>query len=684
MTKILKSAFPRLLVTVFATFLLILLVLGAVRYSTLIENLVADPMISEWKGPAAFRIGTSPNCGDLPCWVATDLPLSDWEMVDIPKTYLKERFRDLSSESVFYRFDVSIPENLQKSEEAVSFSPNWVVHRNFDIYVNGKWTSSGHGVTKTGDIIYQKVVIPLPREAVNAGKAVVVIAASIGPEDLGIQHLGRILVGPSTDLGRLHVEAEFAMGSYYLLFLSAQGAIFIFFSLFYLLARTRRGFGAFLAYAFLMTTIHLSIGNFLEGIVPLSSRIWLYFLAKGGATALLCIVLGTILWPRGIPRLWFVASSLPFLAAFTLLVDFAFGTHSANIAIMHSVANAMLLGAIAVVIALAMKNADIRTKRLGSWVFTGGYLIFLAWTFSRPAQDFDYRPLADLAFFYFIAWLTISEFGLTQARAQILDANYKRLFSVFARLTGSRLATHLVIKGSPEERQKHESTVMIVDFRNTTRLMRKYGSESTLSMLDNFLETVTKCVEDHGGEINKILGDKVLAVWGLDKSDSTGCERAVQAGLQIRETINQANKLATQTGDQQIAWATAVCTGQIISGRIGKGHRTDYGVFGTAVSRAFALVQSAKEMSIDLAMDHTTTERLRDNIIVQPFEFLSQDMGESEAFVLIAHGKPGAWHFGDLRWQMRFGDRMQAGRVYDAGANLDIYVRDEDEDQKAA
>lgn len=657
--------------------LLCLFVLGTVRYSTLIESMLASPNVSEWAGPADFRLGTSPDCAGHPCWVERDIARDGWEALDIPKVYLKEKLRpSVGQDLAYYRFAVTIPKGLQDSGDVVAFSPNWVVHKSFQIYVDGQWVGAGHGVTPSGDIVYQKVIVPLPQRAVANGSALVTIVAEVGPEDLGIQHLGKILVGPATTLGKLHVEAEFAMGSYYLLFMTAEGALCAFFGLFYLLARTRKGFGAFVVYAFLSTVIHLSIGNFLEGLVPLSTRIWLYFGAKAGATSVLGALFGTILWRR-IPRRWIVWSTLPMILATGLLADFAFGSHRSDIALMHTTANVSLFVMVATFLALSLLRPG---SRRDVAAFTAGYLAVLTWIFFvHHSQDFDYRPLADLGFFYFVAWLTLSEFGTIQARAKIMDRNWLRLQAMFQRLLGKRLATHLTVRGDLNERGRVDATVMVFDFKYTNRMIRSFGVDQTLAAVDEFLSLVGRAVEVHGGEVNKIIGDKLLAVWGLAGASSEHATEAARAGLAVREAMHTWNTQRATAGLTPVGSAAAMASGSVVVGRLGSGERIDYGIFGAAVGRAFELLQHAKDQAVDIVLDIATWNQLGECGLAQPFDL---DMGD-EAFILIGLVEKGVLRVGDARWQERFGHLEAGGRVFDAGANQDLFIQDV-EDRHAA
>lgn len=663
---------------------LTLIAAGAHHYSTLLESLTENPLVSEWKGPAVLRVGESPACDGVPCWalpvVPNDHPSSGtgdfWRQADVPHANLAEQFRAAhAKDRVYYRFEIKIPSALAASGEEIAFSPNWVVHRRYDIYVDGIWSGSGHGSTPTGDIIYQKVVLPLPHAVAAKGRGLVVIAADVTPSDLGIQHLGKILVGPTTALSRLHVEAEYAMGSYYLLFLAAEGAIFVFFALIYLLATTRPGFGTFVVYAFLMASIHLAIGNFLEGLVPFGPRVWLYFLAKGGAATALAIYLIHVFAPkRTLPWLWHGAASLPLTVTLFLLVMKASGAAWATIPVLHTATGYSLF---AVVVAFAL-TASFRAARnpgargAGPAIAATLYTAFLTWAlFVYKSQDFDYRPLADLGFFYYVAWLTIAEFGVAQARAGILSNNWRRLYNLFGRLAGKQLAEHLTITGSATVRQKRELTLMLIDVRFTNRLLRMHGEDKVLAALDSWLEIVADTAAKHCGEIHKIMGDKALVAWDLTGGDAMGAANAAAFAVSLREKSGVWNAERAAQQLFAVTWTSAIVTGRAIVGRVGTQSgtsRADYTVFGNLVSRAFTQTAAGKRAGVDVTADGRTILAAGGKLIFEPLA--------GQASTLIGLVENGVARIGLPRWANEFGGMTGGGRVFGAGSNQDIFVPD--------
>jgi class 3 adenylate cyclase len=651
-----------------------MLTAGAWRYSTLIEHIMLEPLVSEWQGPGLFRVGRSPTCGDIPCWMSASATPDEWAQLSFPHASLSRQLRGgAPSDHAYYRFPVTIPASLRDSGMVVGFSPNWVVHKRYDVYIDGAWVGAGNGTTPSGDIIYQKVVVTLPAAAVARGHAVVAIDAAIGPADLGIEHLGRILIGPATALNRLHVEAEYSMGSFYLLFLAAEGGILILFSLIHVLTKAREGFGFFVAYAFLMTTINLAIGNFLEGLIPFPVRVWLYFLAKALAAWALGNLFASILRVRRHKGLWQAALASPVAIMGICLAAYAAGVTGVSIATLHAVANGCQHLVVTAFLALQLATPA-RTRRPGLLFASLSYWSFLAWNyFVHATNDFDYRPLADFGLFMYMAWTTIADFGLVQAEAQVLRANFARVGGFLRRLLGRQVAHHLILSGSPEDRSARRVTILTTRLRSPDRLVALYGANAVLEAMDQLLGRLSDVVERHEGTTIELSGTRLVAVWGmLDGAAAPGA--AVAAALEMRAAIAARNDLAAGADRFRLSFAGAVTTGDAIVGRLGRGGRIGFGVFGEAVNRNQDLLERADAACVDFVVDggvEAEVELVTEELAVD----LDAGAGSGdEALVLIGSIDEGRLVCHEPTWQEQFGDLQGRARVYGAAPNVRNFV----------
>jgi class 3 adenylate cyclase len=103
------------------------------------------------------------------------------------------------------------------------------------------------------------------------------------------------------------------------------------------------------------------------------------------------------------------------------------------------------------------------------------------------------------------------------------------------------------------EGERRQVTVLFADLAGYTALSSELDSEEVHGLLGNFFSQVDRIVRDHGGHVDKHIGDCVMAVFGAPVAHGNDAERAVLAALAIRQavssrTANSAKALQSHVG----------------------------------------------------------------------------------------------------------------------------------------
>ena len=81
------------------------------------------------------------------------------------------------------------------------------------------------------------------------------------------------------------------------------------------------------------------------------------------------------------------------------------------------------------------------------------------------------------------------------------------------------------------------ATVLFVDLVDSTGLVTGMDPEVVRRRVNEFFETVSSCVEQHGGLVEKFAGDAVLAAFGVPQAHEDDALRAVRSALAMRESV---------------------------------------------------------------------------------------------------------------------------------------------------
>ncbi len=109
--------------------------------------------------------------------------------------------------------------------------------------------------------------------------------------------------------------------------------------------------------------------------------------------------------------------------------------------------------------------------------------------------------------------------------------------------------------GVPEERKL--ATVLFADVVGFTSLAERTDAEVVARMVDTAFRRLGEVVAEHGGVVDKYMGDSVMAVFGVPVAHDDDAERAVAAGLAMREL----------TGD--LAFSIGINSGEVMATAVG-------------------------------------------------------------------------------------------------------------------
>jgi predicted ATPase/class 3 adenylate cyclase len=145
-------------------------------------------------------------------------------------------------------------------------------------------------------------------------------------------------------------------------------------------------------------------------------------------------------------------------------------------------------------------------------------------------------------------------------------------------------------KPLPPQEVRKTVTIVFSDLQGSTSLGEKLDSESLREVLSRYFEVMRSVVEDHGGTIEKYIGDAIMAVFGLPRVHEDDARRAVRAAIGMKQALGVLNEELDQRWGVRLVNRTGVNTGEVVAGDPTTGQRL---VSGDAVNVAARLEQAA-------------------------------------------------------------------------------------------
>jgi adenylate cyclase len=138
-------------------------------------------------------------------------------------------------------------------------------------------------------------------------------------------------------------------------------------------------------------------------------------------------------------------------------------------------------------------------------------------------------------------------------------------------------------------------TVAFVDIRGFTTLADRATAREAVHYLNEFFTLAVPVVKRHGGSVNKLLGDGLLAVFGAPAPLADHADRALAASAEM---------LAVVDGHCRIG--IGVNSGLVLVGTIGGGGLTELGVVGDPVNVAARVQDATRELGEPLLLTEAT------------------------------------------------------------------------------
>ncbi|MEG4229194.1 adenylate/guanylate cyclase domain-containing protein [Microcoleus sp. N9_B2] len=165
------------------------------------------------------------------------------------------------------------------------------------------------------------------------------------------------------------------------------------------------------------------------------------------------------------------------------------------------------------------------------------------------------------------------------------------------------------------EPQELTATVLFMDIRSFTSISEKMPPRDLLTWLNNYLEAMTNCIMDHGGVVDKYIGDAIMAVFGVPFCHTKYAEiqqdalNAVAACIAMHERLHEINQQLRSERKPLIKFGIGLHTGQLVAGSVGGSRRLNYSVIGDAVNVAARLEAMNKEIVSDSPFNLLVTAR---------------------------------------------------------------------------
>jgi class 3 adenylate cyclase len=159
---------------------------------------------------------------------------------------------------------------------------------------------------------------------------------------------------------------------------------------------------------------------------------------------------------------------------------------------------------------------------------------------------------------------------------------------------------------------------MFSDIRGFTALAESQAPEETIELLNTYYTLMFDAISSHGGVVNQMVGDGLMAIFGAPVAQEGHCESAVLAAREMVQLVALYNQERAALGKGPIRIGIGIASGDLVAGYTGTNERATYTCVGDTVNLAARLESHTKAAQREILIDAATRAALGDRIAVEP------------------------------------------------------------------
>ena len=171
--------------------------------------------------------------------------------------------------------------------------------------------------------------------------------------------------------------------------------------------------------------------------------------------------------------------------------------------------------------------------------------------------------------------------------------------------------------------ERRQMSVYFSDIAGFTTISENLEPESLVALLNDYLTNMTDLVLEHGGVVDKYIGDAVMAFWGAPLPDGEHARKAVLCALAMRKRNQELRPIWQKRFGHEVIARAGVNSGPAVVGNMGSRHKYNYTVMGDMVNLASRLEGVNKLYGTLLIISEFTYAEVKDLVDVRELDLIA-------------------------------------------------------------
>lgn len=234
----------------------------------------------------------------------------------------------------------------------------------------------------------------------------------------------------------------------------------------------------------------------------------------------------------------------------------------------------------------------------------------IATFFDPNSVNFPVR-VQEIVIFLIVTWILVIN-GRRNNRLMFSQAAAARERANLARYFPPNLVDQMAGRDQPLAAVRSQNVAtMFVDIVGFTRMAEQQTPESVVAMLRQFHGRLEAAVFEHGGTLDKFLGDGLMATFGTPEPTDADASNALRCARAILDDIAAWNAERRDAGAGPVQISIGIHYGLVVLGDIGSERRLEYAVLGDAVNVASRLEALTRTLGVSLIVSEQLVSAIR-------------------------------------------------------------------------
>lgn len=169
---------------------------------------------------------------------------------------------------------------------------------------------------------------------------------------------------------------------------------------------------------------------------------------------------------------------------------------------------------------------------------------------------------------------------------------------------------------------RREMSILFSDIHNFTPIAESMPPEELMQHMTDYFNTLTTVIHHYYGNIDKFIGDAVMAFWGAPLDDPEQTKHCCLAALSCRYHLKKINKEWKKIGKPVFHTRFGINTGIAVVGNMGSSDRLNYTAIGDEINLTARLEQINKVYGTHIIASESIYQACHEEFLFRPIDIV--------------------------------------------------------------